>query len=104
MIGRDLSFENSVRVIVSTTEGREFCLEVLKLTGLQSANPNIESHATMCFNEGRRSVGAALVDAIASVDSDAYAYMLNEDIRRRQALLKQQHKEETDAATRYPSN
>ena len=71
--------DDDMRALLSTPAGRRFFWRVLTQSGLYSSS-YAESPTATAYNEGRRSVGLALMQEAQRVDAQRYAVALREQL------------------------
>ncbi len=54
--------------VLSLEEGRRVVWAIISLDGVLEQNGALNSHALMAYNEGRRSLGQDVWDAVAAID------------------------------------
>lgn len=71
--------DDDMRVLLSSPAGRRFFWRVLTQSGLYSSS-YAESPTATAYNEGRRSIGLALMQEAQRVDPARYAVALREQL------------------------
>lgn len=71
--------EEDLRAVLGSQAGRRFVHRLVKQTGMYGSS-YAESATATAFNEGRRSVGIALVAEMQRVDAALYARVLREGL------------------------
>lgn len=71
--------DDDMRVLLSSPAGRRFFFRILTQSGLYSSS-YAESPTATAYNEGRRSVGLALMQEAQRVDPARYGVALREQL------------------------
>ncbi len=69
----------SLRSLLLTVLGRKYLWDELASARVFEQTVDFDSHARMCFAEGQRAVGLALLASIMSIDPNSFIVMMREN-------------------------